>query len=661
MANSIIDLTSNDSRMSARIVWESSSNGSVANSSYVVGHLQVSRNDNYVTKGTWTGTMNIGGTVNNFNLPETSISGNWVTVLEFSIQKAHNNDGTGSCYFEAYVNGPAGTSLSSASASGSETVILDRIPRASNITCADGNIGSSTTININRTSNSFTHTLTYNFGDASGTIATKTANTSIGWTIPTSFYAQIPDSTNGQGTITCQTYSGNTLIGTSSCTFNAFVINSNPTVTATVIDSNSITTALTGDSNKLIKYFSNANINITATPKNSATITSRKVVCGDGKSSTSANSTLNSVENGTFSISCTDSRGSTASASISKTMINYIKLVFTSIALARTSTTSNTVNCTLQGNYFNGSFGSVANTLTLKWRYRLSGGTWSDYTTVTPTITNNTFSFTATLGTNFDYQQSYEFEFVADDQLMKNVKESKPVTQGKPIIDIGKNDVVVNGKINSNSGKIDGVFGQKATSTNNFNTMLTEGEYSIGGKLTNGPNGSASSTYYGKLIVKVNDGTTQNNSDNWLWQYFMNTGGILYYRRKINNGAFSDWKYYNMAGNNYTETVLYDNSSGTTGTVTLSETSSNFKYIEIFFGKSDYSSIKIPSPNGKLAELLQSYYGSTFQTVVKRISISGTSITVNTSLTGYFNFANGSTYAIGAENQIKIYKVVGYK
>ena len=70
---------------------------------------------------------------------------------------------------------------------------LTTIPRASSVTCADGNIGSSTTININRASSNFTHTLKYSFGTLSGTIVTKTSETSIGWTIPTSFYAQIPN------------------------------------------------------------------------------------------------------------------------------------------------------------------------------------------------------------------------------------------------------------------------------------------------------------------------------------------------------------------------------------------------------------------------------------------------------------------------------------
>ena len=137
--------------------------------------------------------------------------------------------------------------------------------------------GSATTININRASSSFTHTIRYSFSGLTGTIATKTSSTSIGWTIPTSFYAKIPNSKSGMVTINCQTFNGNTSIGTSSTTANVFVINSEPTITATIEDVNSATVALTGDSNKIVRYMSNAKVDITATAKNSATISSRKV------------------------------------------------------------------------------------------------------------------------------------------------------------------------------------------------------------------------------------------------------------------------------------------------------------------------------------------------------------------------------------------------
>lgn len=110
-------------------------------------------------------------------------------------------------------------------------------------------------------------------------------------------------------------------------------------------------------------------------------------------------------------------------------------------------------------------------------------------------------------------------------------------------------------------------------------------------------------------------------------------------------------------------TNLYNNTSGTTGNITLSQTSANFAYLEIFFGKGEIgmSSVKVQSPNGKKVCLSQGQFvpnGSVFQNVSKMGTISGTSITF--SKTGYGNVYPGG-YETGTENQIYVYRVDGWK
>lgn len=370
-------------------------------------------------------------------------SNGYKKVLDISpdAEISHESDGKKSIVISFSFNGKLSSYYPNGSIS--KTVELPTIPRTSSVTCADGNIGSATTININRASSSFTHTLTYTFQGLTGTIATKTTNTSIGWTIPTSFYAKIPSANSGTGTITCQTYSGDTLIGTSSCTFNAFVINSNPSISATVEDTNTSAIQATGDKNKLIRYISNAKVVITATPKNSSTISSVKVVNGS-QTKTTASSTINAVDSGTFNVSCVDSRGLTASATIVKTLVEYIKPVITKVELSRPSTTSNTVNVSVNGLCFNGNFGVGTNTFALKWRYKKSNETsWSVYTIVTATRNGNNFMFSGELGTDFSYTEAFDFEFVLSDYFMSN-SYSTSITRGLPIIDIGKDDIKIN-------------------------------------------------------------------------------------------------------------------------------------------------------------------------------------------------------------------------
>ncbi|MBF7097572.1 hypothetical protein IWB18_10550 [Alkalibacter sp. M17DMB] len=77
-------------------------------------------------------------------------------------------------------------------------------------------MGNAVTINTNRASTSFTHTISYSFGTASGTIATG-VGASYAWTVPLSLVSAISGS-SGTCTITLKTYSGATLVGTKTAT-----------------------------------------------------------------------------------------------------------------------------------------------------------------------------------------------------------------------------------------------------------------------------------------------------------------------------------------------------------------------------------------------------------------------------------------------------------
>lgn len=669
---------------------------------------------------TATHTVTINGTNYTFTTGAYTIEKNTNILLGSVTSNAitHNADGSKSVTVSASSPDLAQSSgYGPYSGSVSGQVTLTTIARASSVTCADGNIGSATTININRASSSFTHTLKYAFGSLSGTIVAKTSNTSYGWTIPTSFYAQIPNTKSGQGTITCETYNGSTLIGTKTCTFNAIVLETNnkPTITATVTDINTTITALTGDANKLVKYFSNAKVTITATAKNSATIVSKKVTCRDGKSSTTSPATLNSVESGTFDLITTDSRGNTGTNTINKTMVNYIKLAITSLTIERESSTSNTVKINLSGNYFNSSFGSVTNTLLLKWRYRLKAGTWSGYTTVTATKSGNTFSYNGTLGTTFNYQEAYEFEIVAQDKLITEIK-NKEVTTGTPLIDMWLNNLKINGNLTATSAKINenlklsgtliskGYFlfalngmndprryyklcNIKASDSQNAVTVNIKG--SIGNFTTSKGTIDIQISNRGGLKVYGNyigantlfDYQTiviYKESDNSHTVYLRNVAEYtgpnvleIFYGQSYNYATiYTDYSYVtsppsgtlawtssiSTVGNSNGRNILYINYDGTTGTLTLDETAENFSMLEIHYGDSDHIvSMRISNPNGKKTTLPYHFYTGGFaQVEFKEVLISGTSVT-------YLNSYYFHKDAQGESNDLKIYRVFGYR
>lgn len=343
----------------------------------------------------------------------------------------HDSAGNGYASFSANINTP--WTLGSASTSGSYS--LPYIPRASSVSCSSANIGETATISINQASDAFTHTLSYAFGNLSGTIATG-VKYSCGFTLPTSFYSQIPNAKTGIGVIFCETYYNGIKVGdTQSCSLNAYT-NENtckPSVSATIVDTNTKSIELTGDSNKLIKYVSNAQITINATAKNSASISSKSVRCGDGKSAT-GNTTFNGVESGNFTVSTSDSRGYSNSINYTLDIVPYIKLTLNP-EFYRVEPTTGEVSLIYSGNYFNGNFGTTNNSLELKYRYKEhSSSNWSSYKNLTPIINNDgTYSGTANITGTFDYQKKYDFEIVASDKIDSKIV-SQTLTQGIPSI-----------------------------------------------------------------------------------------------------------------------------------------------------------------------------------------------------------------------------------
>lgn len=115
---------------------------------------------------------------------------------------------------------------------------------------------------------------------------------------------------------------------------------------------------------------------------------------------------------------------------------------------------------------------------------------------------------------------------------------------------------------------------------------------------------------------------------------------------------------------------LYDNASGTTGTVTLSETAANFSMIEIYFFdaiRNNYNIAKVYSPNGKNVSLSisnyyytdDSVYGHICETRTKQVRINGTSLSIISYGVGTINYDN-KVYVYHI-NEIKISKIIGYR
>ena len=427
-------------QITLRFNWSQSSQSIANNNSVVSWNLQLIASGGSISSSaskSWSVTVN-GSNYSGTNTVGVS-NGQTKTLASGSTTIAHNADGTKSFSFsfsqQFDINYSGVGWIGTKSGSGNGT--LTTIPRTSSVSSTNANVGENITITINRASSSFTHTLSYSFCNLKGTIATKTSSTSISWKLPTTFYAQIPNSKSSWGTITCDTYSGSTKIGSSSCRFDVYVKESSnkPGISATVVDVNDTTKALTGDENKLIRYYSKARFELTASPKNSSTITTRSVFYNGttykGGSENSWIANFSEVVSGSYKFTVTDSRGFSNSLTVNKTLIEYVKLTCYMTVTNPTATGECTI--TLNGNYFNGSFGATNNTLSVQ--YKIDEGEW---TNTTITLSNNTYKATANI-TGLDYTRAYSFYARAIDKLA-TVETPVKYVKAKPIFDWGSDD-----------------------------------------------------------------------------------------------------------------------------------------------------------------------------------------------------------------------------
>ncbi len=303
------------------------------------------------------------------------------------------------------------------SVNASQTVALHTIPRTSSISMPNTEMGSAGTISISKASSSFTSTVTYSFGNTSGTIATKSSASSISWTPPISLASQIPNSTSGTCTLTCYTYNGNTLVGTSTTTLTLSVPASvKPTLTS--ITAERVDGTVPSSWGIYVQYKSKATLSINgATGVRGSTITAYSIT-GGGVSSTQSSVTtgfLTTSGSITFTGKVCDSRGRWSDeATVTIEVVAYSSPRFVSYNTQRcTSAGASSANGTYAKGKVSYYFWSCSgkNTLTTSVAYKKS--TDSTYTDAGVTFTSGTeFIFG---GGNLSVDYSYDIRYTLTD------------------------------------------------------------------------------------------------------------------------------------------------------------------------------------------------------------------------------------------------------
>lgn len=362
-------------------------------------------NTGYTTYGTGTIYCKINGTTYSASVtPSHKITNSGIVLFTKTLNISHNTDGTKTLTCSAWISH---NSLMSNEQSYSQA--LTTIPRKSTLTAGNGTLGTAQTLTVTRQSTSFTHTITYKCGSASGTVCTKSSNTSVSFTPPLTLANQNTSGTNVSVTFTITTYNGNTSVGSNAKTISCVIPASvKPTVSIAVSDATSYSSTY----GSYIQGMSKFKITVTESGSYGSTIKSRKTTA-DGKSYTTTSITTGVIAGSgsmTITATVTDSRNRTATASKTVTVTAYSAPKISSVKAIRTD--SNGVPLS-SGNYLTVSFTSMIsalsnkNTASYKIQYKKIED--STYTTITLTkyanmydMEDGVYTFAASQTSSYD-------------------------------------------------------------------------------------------------------------------------------------------------------------------------------------------------------------------------------------------------------------------
>lgn len=332
----------------------------------------------------------------------------------------HNADGTKSFT----VSAEAAIYLMTVNCTGSQTFALNTIARASqpslvtwpNSTQNVGNFGETFSIHMNRKSDSFTHTVRYEYGSRTGTIASN-VTTGTTWAVPLSFMNDIPAATSASGLIYVDTYNGSTLVGTKYTGFTVTVPASvKPTCSIALDD----TTGIDDIYGSPVKGLSKIKVTVSATQAYSSPIASYSITTNGASYSSSTATTGVLVNSGSVPVyvSVTDKRGRTGTASYTMTVLDYNAPAVSMLTVKRCNS-DGTENA--QGEYcqlaFNATISSMSSKNTATYTYGYKKSTASTWTSGTLTALSNKYSVSnSTYVFAADSNSSYDVRITAKDR-----------------------------------------------------------------------------------------------------------------------------------------------------------------------------------------------------------------------------------------------------
>jgi hypothetical protein len=428
---------------------------------------------------------NVGGNTTSGEADYTNVSTTSPLVLvNKSYTIAHNADGTKTISCSGFID----TGQGSGSPGGNLT--LTAIPRGASTPVPDASyyrVGDTVWVDITSASSSFTHDI-YFYVNGSY-VKSASGKSYVRWA-PTSsdistVYSKMPNTNSTTLKIECDTYSGDTYIGTKSVnvTLQAVVADILPKFNSfSYKDSNSAMVAITGDDQILVQGLSTLQVTISAAQKmeTKQSATPKSYSFQIGATSASANySTADIVQSlgaptgaGTQRLMVTafDSRSNSTGAYQDLTVVPYGAPVINA-SVKRLGGFDDQTTLAIAGTFSLVQVGGVTkNTVStstgVSYRYKRSDKTTWDPDWTSPTATVSGANVTvADLLIGLDKEYMWNFEVRITDKFGSTVA-AMTLDRGQPILHIGKNktvginkvaewgDLDVQGDIYSNKSKV---------------------------------------------------------------------------------------------------------------------------------------------------------------------------------------------------------------
>lgn len=520
--------------------------------------------------------ISVGGSKTNYS-KSISYGGSTTTTTELTrktVTITHKSDGTATCNISGtfVMNGTyRGSSVGTMSVN--QTITLPTIPRSSSLTVPTSiSTGATLSGTVTPSSSSFNHKIHIKVGSSvKSTISLAAGATAFSDVIEHSWF---PSTTSGTVTVTLETYNGSTLIATTSKNVTANV----PTSVVPSVTAFTAAIAANGLSGLYVQGKTTATLSATATVAGGATIKSYTYsgpnVTASANSATVAASSITTAaikSSGTltYTVKVQDSRGRTASKSLTISVQAYSNPTIGPVAVQRCDANGNISQSGTYARYtVNSSYASVGgkNTRTVTVAYSSNNGTSYSAETTLQAATDTANTKTGTYGGSFAIASTYILRFTIKDAYGATKTITAPLQSAERPININwngkgvsigamstkqafevsmpaefndaliaKSDLTVNGNMTLNGAFTHyGLGGIAKVVSGDWNTACGDVTgFFRGAQLTNSP-ALAHDWLYVVQIAHSSVYKTQ-----IAFNYY---GGDGIFRRVLSNNAWSEWR-----------------------------------------------------------------------------------------------------------------------